>query len=150
MINNYTKKPHAESNKKLDKAVLKMDALIRALNKKEIPENIESSINKFIEDIVQFNGTAKELTKLLNKNYIKILQLVRKELKLVPKFFYQNLWMSIGLSSFGVTFGIIWYAVTKNPAMFALGIPLGLPIGIAIGARMDKKAKAEGKQLEIG
>lgn len=52
---------------------------------------------------------------------LRILKLIEKELKLVPKNSYRNRWMAIGMSAFGVP----------------------------IGAGMDKKAFEEGRQLDM-
>ncbi len=124
--------------------------MVEELNKKEIPDEIEAMINKEISLIDSFTGTDKELIKTINKTYTNILNLVRNKLGLVPKHYYQNLWMALGLSVFGVPFGILWFVASNNPAMFAIGIPLGLPIGIAVGSQKDKKAAKENKQLQIG
>jgi len=119
------------------------------LNKKEIPNEISIEINKEIKSIESFTGTAKELKKAMNKSIRKILNLVIKKLGIVPKHYYRNLWMALGMSIFGSSLGVVWFAVTKNPAFIAIGLPLGIPIGLAIGSQMDKKAEKENKQLQF-
>jgi len=45
----------------------------------------------------------------------------------------------------GVVFGIM----VDNMAYLGIGLPLGLAIGAAVGSNMDKKAKEEGRQLDV-
>lgn len=149
MINKCKTRENTDHNKKLVKAYSRIQLLIDELNKKEIPDQIATSINSQIKLLDSFEGSEKDLTRFINKTCTKILELVKKELGLVAKHYYQNLWMAIGISAFGMPFGILWFVVLQNPAFIAIGLPLGLPIGMAIGIQKDKKAKEENKQLQI-
>lgn len=131
-----------DQDKKLAKALFKMKNLIEALNKKEIPEEVASIINEDIRTLNTFSGIDKEVRKLLRKTYSKILKLVEKELKWVPKNHYRNTWLAIGLVAFGIPLG----AAFSN---IGLGIPLGMIFGMVVGSFMDKKAEKEDKQLDI-
>ena len=137
-----------DQDKKLAKAVLKMQNLIEALNKKETPEEVASLINKDIRLLNAFSGTDKEVRKLLRKTQSKILKLLEKELKWVPKNHYRNTWLALGMAAFGIPLGAA-FSAAGNSAGIGIGIPIGMVIGMAIGSQMDKKAKKEGKQLDI-
>ncbi len=80
---------------------------------------------------------------------LRILKLIEKEQKLVPKNTYRNRWMAIGMSVFGVPIGVAFGASLGNMAFLAIGIPIGMAIGIGLGTGMDKKALEEGRQLDI-
>lgn len=150
MINKCKERENIGQNKKLEKSYQKIQALVEELNKIEIPAEISSSINKDISKLDSFKGADNMLTKAINKTYSGILKLVRIELGLVPRHYYQNIWMALGLSVFGVPLGILYSTVTDNPGLFTIGIAMGLPIGLAIGIEKDKKAEKENKQLQIG
>jgi len=142
-------KEHIEHNKRNVKAHNRMLILIEALNNKEIPEEIANQINKDIASLNSFSGEDKEFTKALNKTYFKILSLVEKELKLVPKNQYRNRWLAIGMAVFGIPLGAAFSASTGNSGSLGIGIPIGMVIGMAIGSQMDKKAEKENKQLDL-
>lgn len=131
-----------DQDKKLAKALFKMKNLIEALNKKEIPEEVASIINEDIRTLNTFSGIDKEVRKLLRKTYSKILKLLEKELKWVPKNHYRNTWLAIGLAAFGIPLG----AAFSN---IGLGMPLGMIFGMVVGSFMDKKAEKENKQIDI-
>lgn len=137
-----------DQDKRLAKAVLKMRNLIEALNKKETPGEVASIVNKDIRELNAFSGTDKEVRKTIRKTQSKILRLLEKELKWVPKNKHRNTWLAIGMAAFGVPLGAA-FSSGGNSANLGIGIPIGMVIGMAIGSQMDKKAEKEGKQLDI-
>lgn len=136
-------------DKKLGKKYLIFSKLIAELRKREIPDDISLQINQQIESINSFYGESRQLYKLMKKVLYAIIKLLEKELKIVPKNYYRNLWMVLGLSAFGVPLGAAYGSLIGNMGMLGVGMPIGMVIGMAIGARMDKKAKESGKQLDI-
>lgn len=87
------------------------------------------------------------MEKLLKTNLSKILKLLEKELKLVPKSHYRNQWMVLGMSAFGLPIGVAFGISIGNLGLLGLGLPIGMAIGIAVGTGMDEKARKEGRQL---
>ncbi len=71
----------------------------------------------------------------------------KKEYNLLPPRYYQNQWMAIGMTAFGLPFGLMFALTLDNMAFLGIGLPIGMSLGIAIGAEKDKKAKAQGLQL---
>lgn len=134
-------------DKKLAKAAQKMQNLIGALNKKETPDEVASTINEDVRLLNSFSGTDKECRKAIRKTRYKILKLIEKKLKWVPKNHYRNTWLALGIA-FGVAFGTA-FSAEGNSSNIAIGIPIGMVIGMAFGAGMDKKAEKEGKQLDF-
>lgn len=57
--------------------------------------------------------------------------------------------MTLGMTIFGLPFGLMFAMSLDNMAFLGIGLPMGMPIGMAIGAAKDKKAKDEGKVLEV-
>lgn len=149
MIHEIQNNIQHEQSKKLAKALNRIRALIQELNSRKLPEYIVNQINEYVDSIDSYEGSPKKLARFINQLTAKMLELLKKELNIVPKNYYQNLWMAIGIGAFGVPIGIIWFAILDNPAFISIGLPLGLPIGIAIGAMIDKKAAKEGRQLEF-
>ena len=58
--------------------------------------------------------------------------------------------MTLGMSAFGLPMGLALSTATDNFGLLGVGLPIGMVIGMAMGTGMDKKAKEEGRQLEIG
>ena len=85
----------------------------------------------------------------MKQKQASILKQIEKELKIVPINYYQNLWMIFGFTSFGLPIGVAIGLSLGNIAYLGVGLPFGFIIGNAIGSSMDKKALAEGRQLNI-
>lgn len=141
--------PQLEKNKKLKAKFEQFQKLLLALEERELPEEIETSINQEIEKVNTFSGDAKALQKLIAKSHQTVFQKVHKELKLVTKNYYLLLWMSLGMSSFGLPIGIAVGLSLNNMALMAAFLPVGMAIGMAVGAAMDKKAEKDGLLLEV-
>jgi len=143
------RRPNPELNKKLSKAYTEFDALTTELKKKEIPDEIVETINWYIEALNSVNGSDREFIRSLRRTRTKTLQLVIKSLKLVPKNYYRNMWMGIGMAAFGIPIGVAFGTSHDNMAFIGIGIPIGLAIGIGIGSGMDANAQKQGRQLDI-
>jgi len=148
-IKELTRRPSIEQDKRLKKSYAIFENLIDELKKKKIPGEILNSINQDIEEINSFSGSNKDLRKRISKSQSNILKLIEKELKLVPKNFYRNRWLAIGMSAFGIPLGVAFGASLGNMAFLGIGIPIGMVIGMAVGDGMDKKAFEEGRQLNL-
>ena len=53
------------------------------------------------------------------------------------------------MTAFGLPIGITFGMLMNNMGLLAIGLPIGMGIGIAAGSGMDKKAREEGRQLNI-
>lgn len=148
MINALKKSETALSSEKLEKAHNNTQSLIDALNKKEIPDNIEDEINSQLSALQNLSGTEKEMRKAHAKVRNSIIKLVQKELGYVPKGYNRNLWMPLGMAVFGVPLGLAFSFSIDNMAFLGVGFPIGMGIGIALGIGMDQKAEKDGKQLD--
>lgn len=149
MIDLLHKPKVAFLDKKPAKAIDKLNALIMALNKKEMPDDLTDHINKEIKRINQLLENEMIKAKEINKVYQKILKLVREKTGFVPKNYYKNLWMVLGLAVFGAPLGIVFSMIIRgDAALMGIYIGLGLPLGLVIGGGLDKKAAREGKQLD--
>jgi len=137
------------NSKTLTKTYNQLDALLKELQTKEIPQTLQEEYDEQITNIEIFSGSEKALIKLINKTYNDILRSVKEQLHFVTKNYYQNIWMATGMGVFGLPLGVIIMSITKNAAFLAVGLPIGLSIGLAIGSQKDKKAKAENRQLQI-
>lgn len=134
---------------KLSSTYTQFEELLSELKKKELSPGIISAINKCVEEINSSPLTGVALRKLVKQKETALLKQIEKELKIVPKNYYRNLWLALGMSVFGLPLGVAFGAVMGNMAFFAIGLPIGMSIGIAVGMGLDKKACAEGKQLDI-
>ncbi len=134
---------------KMSRIYIQFQELLKELQKKELPNAIIEFINQDIEDLNSVSLTSNEFEKLVKQKQTKIIKQIEKELKIVPKNYYRNLWLALGLCVFGIPIGIALRTSANNAGLFALGIPIGMGIGIALGTGMDKKAFKEGRQLDI-
>lgn len=141
--------PRTEKGKKWQKHYHTLQKLIEELNKKTIPEETTGFINKKIDEINDFSGSEKALSKELMKVQSSILKKIQKELKLVPKNHYRNIWIAIGMAVFGLPIGVGFGSALDNMAYIGIGLPIGIAIGISVGMGLDKKALEKGNQLNI-
>ncbi len=142
-------KPDLPSDSKAQQALLKFEQLIQELNKKDISDSVAQTINTYVQAINEIPDGDKHLHKQVVRYHQKTLQLVAKELKLVSKNYYRNLWMSLGIAAFGIPLGMMIGVVLGNIGLLGIGLPFGVALGIAVGVSMDNKAKKEGKQLNV-
>ncbi|MBC7889731.1 MAG: hypothetical protein H7Z13_17790 [Ferruginibacter sp.] len=108
-----------------------------------------NAVNHHIEEINFFTGSDKDLLKQLKNSQAAILKLIEKELKLVTKNHYRNIWLALGMSAFGMPIGVAIGISSGNMGLLAIGLPIGMAIGIFAGTAMDKKANETGKQLDV-
>lgn len=148
-IKELNQKPAIDVSGKLKDAYMQFESLLVELRTKELPEWLVISINKDIEELNANAGSEKELRKIVMRKQKRIIESLEKDLKLVPKNYYRNLWVAVGMSVFGLPIGVAFGAAFGNMAFLGIGLPIGLAIGAAVGARMDKKALEEGRQLDL-
>lgn len=148
-IKELKKRPDIELHKKLSSIYAQFDLLLSDLRKRELPEEIVKIINEKIDQINTVSASETSLRKQIRNTQRAILQLLEKKLKLVTKNHYRNTWLAVGMSAFGVPLGIVFGISLGSMALLAIGLPIGMAIGIAIGTGMDKKALAEGRQIDL-
>lgn len=148
-ISNLFLNPAFSHHKKLTDKAANFQQLIDELNKKEIPEPIATSINNDIDALNGFSGSTRDMLSLYTKKQATILKTLEKELKLVPKNHYRNLWLALGMSAFGLPIGVAFGISMGNLGLLGIGLPIGLGIGVVLGTSLDKKAKDAGKQIDV-
>ncbi len=136
------------NNQRLSKLYRKFTELINELRSQPLNTNVVSFINEQI-DIINGANDEKTIRKHVRIGQQRIIKLVEKEHKIVPKNYYRNLWMVLGMSAFGVSLGTAFGVALGNVGLLGVGIPFGMIIGIAIGTSMDKKAAQNGRQLKF-
>lgn len=123
--------------------------LVTELKKRELP----SVIVEFINDNIQLVNLAidkkYDLRKQIRVSQRAMIKLLERELKLVPRGYYRNLWMVLGMAIFGVPIGVIWGQLTDNMGTLGIGIAVGMVIGMALGSAQDRKAARDGRQLDV-
>lgn len=138
-----------DASTKLQKRIAILQQLVSQLNQKLLPEEMLVDFNRCIDAVYQKLADEKACIKLVRKTQSYMLNQVVKKMKWIPKNYYRNLWMALGISVFGVPMGVLFGAALGNMAYMSTGIPIGMVIGIAIGSAMDKKAQAAGRQLNL-
>jgi hypothetical protein len=136
-------------NEKLSEKFNSFKKLINELKNRKIPPEIITKINQDIDIINSISGSPKVLLKQIRLSESKILNMIEKEVKLVPKNHYRNMWLALGMSVLGVPIGVALGTSLGNMAFLGIGLPIGMVIGIAIGTGKDNEAKKNGNQLDI-
>lgn len=149
MINQLKTRNNLDQTKGLDKIYDKYQALIEELNDRAIPEDLMDQVNEEVAILDEMAEPDKKLKKAVKKSYTEVLKLLREEIDLVAKNYHRQTWMVLGMTIFGVPIGVGIAAAIGNIGIFGAFLPVGMAIGIAIGSGMDKKALAEGRQLEV-
>ncbi|RYG16260.1 MAG: hypothetical protein EOO07_13650 [Chitinophagaceae bacterium] len=141
--------PSFSADIKLDAIYAQFKLLISELEKKELKPTVAANINSSIEVINVSPLTGKELIKLIKQQQTLIIKQVEKEHKIVPKNYYRNLWLVLGFTAFGLPVGVAFALSIGNIGLMGVGLPIGMAIGALVGSSMDKKAAAEGRQLDV-
>ena len=123
--------------------------LLNGLEVKELPTETVDLINNEIEQLNSISVIDKYFEKAIKEKENRIIKLIEKKHKIVPKNYYRKLWMIIGMSAFGIPIGLVFGLSIGNFGMLAIGIGIGMAIGVGVGTSMDKKAFNEGRQLDF-
>lgn len=134
-------------NVRLRETFLHFKKLLVELRKRNLPDGLVMEINKAIEELNVTAGTADEQRKMIRRKQSGILKLLDKEMNLVPSNHYRNLWLVLGMATFGLPLGVVFGTILGSMGFIGMGLPIGMPIGMAMGMSLDKKALSEGRQL---
>lgn len=134
---------------KLENAFNQFDTLLTELRKKEIPSQLIDRINAHVVEINSFTGSGTDFRKFIKMKQSAIVNLLAKEAKIVPKNYFQTIWMSMGMAAFGIPIGVAIGTATKNMGLLGVGLPIGLGLGVVVGRKMDEKAAKENRQLNV-
>ncbi len=137
------------SNPRVNQVQIQLGELLKELNDKNLSLKSVEIINRHIDDINSSLSVGNGFKRLLLKKQIQIVKFLEKEHKLVPKNYYRNLWMVVGMSAIGLPIGVVIGLSIGNIGLLAIGLPIGMVVGLVLGAGMDKKALKEGRQLNV-
>lgn len=126
-----------------------LEKLLSVLEEKELSNQFIQESNDDILALNSHSSESKDFPKTIRKTQSSIVNRAMKQLKLVPKNYYRMLWLSLGMSTFGIPMGVAFSVAIDNYAFIGLGLPIGLSVGIAIGTSLDQKAEKEGRQLNV-
>ena len=126
-----------DRNKRLTDIYVQFEKLLSELRKRDLPDEVVHSINTNIDLIDMATESEEQWKKQLRKTQSDILRLIEKELKLVPKNHYRNIWLALGIAAFGVPLGVVFGLSLGNMAFMGIGMPIGIPIGLAIGSGLE-------------
>ena len=79
------------------------------------------------------NATDKKFVKAIEIAFSQIINLLEKELKLVPKNHYTTTWLALGMTIFGLPIGVVFGSSLGNIGLMAIGLPIGMAIGMGVG-----------------
>ncbi|MGY6520549.1 MAG: hypothetical protein ACXIUD_02410 [Mongoliitalea sp.] len=136
-------------DEKLAKVYTQFSELLNELKTRDLPTSIIGLVNLSIDKINASTVVGNQLKKLIKQEQSLILKQLEKEMKVVPINYYRNLWLVLGMTTFGLPFGVSIGLSLGNLAFLGIGLPFGMVIGMAVGYNMDKKALQEGRQLNF-
>lgn len=123
--------------------------LIGLLKTIEEPKYKQEDFEPILQRIPHALQLEKPSLKQLRSIKADIIRVFQKEYGMTTPNYYQTQWMVLGMTVFGMPFGIVFSTALGNFAFIGLGLPIGMSVGIAIGNAKDKKAKEEGKVINI-
>ncbi len=138
-----------DKKSKLGRRLLQFNKLLEELAKHELSDDLIAEINQHVKHLEKSGKDQKTLSKTLPKSQHLVVQAAMKKHNLVPQNYHRNLWLPVGMASFGLPIGVAMGFFFDNMAFIGIGLPIGLVIGMAVGIAKDKKAKEEGRQLNI-
>ncbi len=142
-------RPNISENLKVASAYQKLEALIQALEEKELSNETVDLIDNDVAQLNSITSIDKDLMKATVATQNRIIKLVEKRHKIVPIKYYRKLWMVLGMSAFGIPLGVAFGLSVGNLGMLGIGLPIGMAMGVGVGSTMDKKALNEGRQLNF-
>ncbi|MCE7992779.1 MAG: hypothetical protein HEP71_12400 [Roseivirga sp.] len=140
VIEEIEKRLKSVSDEKIEKSLNELILVFEDLDRREIPTESVADLLKRLKNIL----VAELQLKQINRLKTDLLSALRKQYGLVTPKYYQTLWMILGMTIFGVPFGMIFSLAIDNMAFLGLGFGFGMPIGMAIGIAKDKKALEDG------
>jgi hypothetical protein len=142
-------KPELLTDSKTKALYDQLQQLLNELEKKKISSETAEKVNRETALINSTDLREKDLHKMLKQKQNDIIKLLEKEHKIVPKNYYRNLWLAVGMGAFGLPIGVAFGLLIHNIALLSIGLPIGMAIGVVVGSSLDKKAEAEGRQLDV-
>ncbi len=140
VIEEIEKTLNSISDEKLQKALNDLIPIFEDLDQREIPTESLADLLKRLKNMLVAELHLKQIVRFK----ADLLAALRKQYGLVTPKYYQTLWMVLGMTIFGVPFGLIFSMAIDNMAFLGLGFGFGMPIGMAIGIAKDKKAQEDG------
>jgi hypothetical protein len=126
-----------------------LDKLLKTLEEQNLQSETIDLIDHEIEDLNFITQIDKQFVKLIKEKENRIIKLLEKRHKIVPKNYYRNLWLILGMTIFGLPIGVAIGMSLGNMGLLGIGLPIGMAVGIGVGSMMDKKALSEGRQLNF-
>lgn len=123
--------------------------LLHVLEQRDLPTGVAAQIDSDIEQLNAIDDSSRNFAVTVKKTENKIIKLLEKELKIVPRNHYRKLWFILGMSAFGLPLGVSIGLSLGNIGLLGIGLPIGMAIGFAVGSLMDQKALKEGRQLDF-
>lgn len=142
-------RPNIAGNLKLNRVYEQLGQLLHVLEQKELTNEVVVLIDKEIENLNSTPDTDQKFGRSVKKVETKIIELVERKLKVVPRNYYRKLWFVLGMSAFGLPLGVAIGLSVGNIGLLGIGLPIGMGIGFAVGSKMDQKALKEGRQLDF-
>jgi hypothetical protein len=146
-IEKLIKRPEIDGDERVRMQYVQLANLLEELGIRNLPENAITFINAHVSNLNGFAESGNALRRAIREKQSKIIAYLAKELKLVPKNYYRNLWMATGMAVFGLPLGAGFGISLGNMGFIGIGLPIGMAIGLAFGNGLDQKAAKEGKQL---
>lgn len=138
-----------ESNTRLYKKYLLVRDILDELQKRKLSASIVQRINREIDNINSTSSSEKELFIQLSRTQSKLRKIIRNDLKLATKNYYRDMYIPIGLA-IGIIINLLINQRTGSHVfVYILSLLVGIGGGWATGTFFDKKAKKEGKQIDI-
>lgn len=123
--------------------------LIIELHERELPPEVVVDLNTEIAQLNSILDNDETLGSNIKQVKKKLLISLHRDLGLVPKNYYRNYGLAIGMSVIGVPIGVLLSILFNDYSYIAIGYMLGIVAGLAIGKLFDKNALENNQQLQL-
>src|SRR5690606_31767677 len=113
MIPALQERPDIATDLSAKKELRHLQLLIDAINRKTVPATQETTITELVQRINQFEGPVQQLGGMAKQTHKQILELLEKDLKIVPQKHYTKKWMVMGMA-LGLPFGVVFATALDN------------------------------------
>ncbi len=120
--------------------------LLSELRRREVNSEVVAFINDEIDKINAVTKSDKAIRKQMMKSQVRVLRFMEQKQKLVVRKYYIKQWIALGFGVFGFPLGIAALYLFGN---LVIGMFLGVTIGMLVGYGLDRKAKKEGRQINM-
>lgn len=126
-----------------------LQRLLEELRGRPLSDPTIMLINQEIELLNTMPESGLAWSRQLKRTRRNILRIISRRMQLVPRYYYRNTWLGLGMAAFGLPLGLLLASSFDSMHFMALGLSLGTIVGYGLGVHLDQQAWEHGRQLDF-